>query len=722
MSTQDHIPILKAFDELKFNLGKRTLIDFIKGDPNQTIDKNNLDELDSFGSLFKLEKEDIGKIIEILIKEDMLENKVVGGGFKVVARNSKGGREIFERKLNIEEKLKNFSSTNSNFKFKTNDLFDTKTDISEEDKKHFKVFDFFLSKYNDEQKKAIISQQENILCVAGAGSGKTTVLTKRIEFLSKFKSVNQNKILAITFTKKAKEEMQHRLKELQITDAVVETFNSFCEKTLKKHSNLLYEEQVRVATYSDKIKLVNQALNQLEIKLETFAESYFNKRQLREKSKDELFFIFVNDIFSVIDYYKNLEQPIVQFFELEKNMMKKRVARNVYEIANLVEKNLKQKNLRDFSDQITDTLKLFRKYSETIPQFEHILVDEYQDVNLVQFELLQILKNKNLFAVGDPRQAIYGWRGSDVKFILNFPKIFKDTQIISLQKNYRSSKQIVDLFNLAIKPMKMLDLEANQEESPEKNLFLFEQTTEKLEQEFVAQAILNSKNDRNQIFVLARTNRILENYAAHFKTKKIKYAIKSEEEYKVSEPKEDEVILATIHSIKGMEAKEVYIVSANSLSFPNKVQDNFVFSLIKNDNDYDKYSEELRLFYVALSRAKEKLIITYTGTCSKFISNLMLEMFDYRPKNKSLFEFSDNIKSTTLNSGNSIVLKNLLKNWRADKANNLGLPTYMILSNKAIDSLVQYKPQNKWDLENLDGFGPTTVAKYGDEIMKLING
>ena len=571
-----------------------------------------------------------------------------------------------------------------------------------------------------EQAAVIEATPEGIArVIAGAGSGKTTVLTKRVEFLCKFRAQNPKKVLCITFTRKAKQEMEHRLEKLEIDGVEIETFNSFCEKILKKKGGLIYNDEVKVATYSDKIKIVSNAMKKRGTTLDAIADDYFNKRQLREKSKDELFFIFVNDIFSIIDFYKNLQSDIGPFYEQETHSTKKRLAKLVYEISVSVEEDLKKANLRDFSDQILDTIRLFKEHKEHIPEYDHILVDEFQDINLSQNNLLSFIAPLNLFAVGDPRQAIYGWRGSDISFILDFPKQRDDTQVISLKKNYRSNNQIVEASNISIQSLGLVDLESNKPVE-ENSLFLIEQDSESLEKIFVTEAIKNSKTPRNEIFVLARTNRILENFADHFRKADIKFAIKSEEEYKSKEPSEDEITLATVHSIKGMEASEVYLISANTLSFPNKVQDNFVLALAKSGDNYDKYAEELRLFYVAISRAKDKLVISYTGNSSKFITTDLLKLFNHKSKNKSLFDFAD--KKSTMDSGNTTILKNMLKDWRTAKSNQTGLPLYMILSNTAIEDICRLKPQNKVELNNVNGLGELKIAKYGDEILKIVCG
>lgn len=716
---QAHIPLLKVFDDLKFNLGKRTLLDYLKGDLNPTIERNNLEELNSYGCLYMLEKGVILDLIEQLIRKSYLEIKVVGSGFQVIERTSLGIKEIFERNFYP----KDFDNKIKINKFKS---FFKEDLINDENKKLFDSFSFFLEKFNDKQKKAIVESSKNILCVAGAGSGKTTVLTKRIEFLTKFKGVNSKKVLAITFTKKAKQEMEHRLNDLGIINLEnkikVETFNSFCEKYLKKYGNKIYSSEVKVCSYRDKISIVSKCLEKLGVSFDSFYDNYFNKRQLKERSRDDLFFLFVNDVFSIIDYYKNTENNISNFYEKERNSTNRRVAQIMCDLSKLVNSQLKKNSLRDFSDQIIDCLKLFRENKDLIPELDHLLIDEFQDVNLVQFELIKLLNSKNIFAVGDPRQAIYGWRGSDVNFILNFPKNFVNTCVISLDYNYRSNKDIVDFSNKVIKNMGLNDMKSGLDNDSQSGIYLIEQDNELLERRFVLEAIKNSKSLRNEIFVLARTNKVLESYADFFSQNGVNYTIKSEEEYRNGEPKENEVVLATVHSIKGMEANEVYLVSCNSLSFPNKVVDNFVFSLMKDEDSYDKNSEELRLFYVALTRAKNKLVLSYTGNYSKFISDEMLSMLSFKEKNKNLFDYASNSKSKSFDNSNSVVLKNMIKSWRSEKARSLALAAYMIISNQAIEDLIKLRPQSRVELYQVNGLGEVKIAKYGDEILKVING
>ena len=269
--SQKHLPILSLFDDLKFNLGFKTLVDYIKGDLNPTIERNNLDELNSYGCLFMIERRDIMNILNLLVKEQYLEKQVVGGGFEVIARTSKGTKEIFDKKFKIGNLEDNSTGVNIKKKFKSFD----KTIITAQDKQLFLAFNFFLEKFNDEQKKAIISNSKSVLCVAGAGSGKTTVLTKRIEFLKKFRGVKEEEVLAITFTKKAKEEMQERLNSLDLRSVNVQTFNSFCERILRKYGN----QDTRVAKFGDKIKLVKKVMSGKGIRFENIIQRIFCQSQ-----------------------------------------------------------------------------------------------------------------------------------------------------------------------------------------------------------------------------------------------------------------------------------------------------------------------------------------------------------------------------------------------------------------------------------------------------------
>lgn len=618
----DYLKILRALNEIKFPVGKNLLLEFLKGDmKNQSVKKHYLYLLHNFGILKRYTESEIGEMIDNLIVNGMIDStSLIGNKFaKVLGITSKGSSELMNPSLN-KKKI-------------AGQMIEGKTIITDEERILFKELDFFLSEYNDEQKKAIISQKKNILCIAGAGSGKTTVLTKRIEFLTKFKSVNPERILAITFTRKARREMEARLSALRVSGVKVETFNSFSEKILQRYANMVYTMPTRVMAYSDKIMAISFALQKLGLSMDEATEKYFSESQKNNKESYQLSNLFMNDCFSVLEYFKSKNQKMYDFSKDLDSYRDIETAKIISGVCRDLDEHMKIQGLRDYVDQILDTISLFRKDSSVIQEFEYILIDEYQDVNAMQIELLDLLVSKNkemsLFAVGDPRQSIFGWRGSDIKYIMKFSEKYPDCEIINLVKNYRSSKKIVDFMNHSIKSMKVVDLESVNMGEAEIKLSDFD--SEEDEQISVLRKIkeyLAGGISGDEIFVLARTNRQLNELSGRLKASNISHVVKTDEIKKPVIGNKGDITLATIHAIKGLEARIVFVIGCNELNFPCKASDHPVIEVVKMGmQDYDKEEEERRLFYVAISRAKEKLFLSYSGKKpTYFINGEMMSM------------------------------------------------------------------------------------------------
>lgn len=610
----DYIKILKAVKELPFKVGKNLLVDFLNGDyKNKSITKNRLDELYNFDTLH-WNKEKILEEIDNLVNNGLLEWVISDYSryVKVLSITIKGQNEIVRPTLQ-GKKLKNKLDYHL-------------SEVTEEDKLNFSKLEDFLKGYNPEQKKAIISGAEKILCVAGAGSGKTSVLTKRIEYLIKNKSVSPEKILAITFTRKAREEMEKRLIGLGVRGVQVNTFNSFCEKILKKYEFEIYGRKMKVQSYGDKILAMNMAFASLGMDMEDAINNYFSPAMRKFKTGAQLSNSFMNDCFSVMEYFKLTGEKEYDWSK-DKENGDKRNAQMIYRINKFLKEHMEIQGLRDYSDQLLDAVKFLKENKEKIPYFEHVLVDEYQDVNATQVELLGLLNPKNLFCVGDPRQSIFGWRGSDIKYILDFEKHHSNVEVLHLTKNYRSDKKIVTFMNKASESLGLPGL-IHQNEIEEASINLVEFETEHAEREFVVKNILESKVPRKEIFVLARTNRQLQELSQLMKSLNISHVLKTDEVKNPVESGEGDVTLATIHAIKGLEAKHVFIIGATEQNFPCKASDHPAIELVRLDN-YNKNEEEKRLFYVAVSRAKEKLYITYVGKKpTYFITDEMMKMIE----------------------------------------------------------------------------------------------
>ena len=724
----DYLVMLKAFADLPFAVGKRLLIDYLQGnEENDSIERNNLTLNDSFGSLAYTEEE-ILNLLEIIVSNDLVRSTTVPGKkfWKVLEITAKGREELRSPTSCItEKKQSNFSSS----------LSSHVEVVTEEEKVLFKALGNIFVECTDEQKKAILSPKEKILCVAGAGSGKTTVLTKRIEFLVRYKSVDPSRILAITFTRKARSEMMHRLKMVSgMAQVQVETFNSFCEKILQKYSTQAYEREVRVITYAEKYQVMNKALAKIGMGMERAISIYFTFAQRKSKTKEQLATIFMNDCFFIRDYLK------LKSYDLQQIGKNNPSAKLVFDVCFFIESYMKEHGLRDFADQITDTLALFDKNNTLIPQYEHILIDEYQDVNATQIQLIDMLGAPHLFAVGDPRQSIYGWRGSDIRYMKGFKDKYPSCQILMLTENYRSSPTIVKFINESIKEMGLTDLTSaikNKEKKGEIELRQFE--TEQEEFEFVIEKIISSPLPRNEIFVLARTNKQLVELSSLLHARRISHVLRSEELKKTIEASEQDITLATIHAIKGLEAEMVFVIGCTLNNFPCRGTEHPVVELIKIE-EYDKEDEEKRLFYVAMSRAKRILYISYFGSKhTSYITPKMRQFLDVTgqetfaksmnqniPLKRNIDTVSTIFKTNPIPSPSKNSIANetvlLLKKWRTQKSAMQGVPAYMVMHDTTLFELAQKMPLNVQELGEVYGMGDAKIRRYGKEILEIVNG
>ena len=698
----DYLFVLKALQEIPFGVGKKLLIDFLQGNRmNKSIVNNKLYLKKNFGSMV-YEKDELTAMINNLIQNDMIELNSVNANkhWKMLELSVKGKKEL-EDPILYRRKLA--------FNFR-----ETETEITDEDRSLFEEFSVFLSRFNDEQKKAIISDKAHVLCIAGAGSGKTAVLTKKVEFLVKHRSIDPEKILAITFTRKARREMMTRLSEGGLLDSVmVETFNSFCEKILRQHNYLIYDKPVRVISYKDRAMMVNNALSKIHMDMSKAVDVYFSDAQMRGKTEEQLANIFRNDCFFIRDYFKFKNKKIAESSFETSSLKHEKSVKMVIAVCNYIEAYMRRYGLRDFADQLIDTIAFFKKHRDLIPRFDHILIDEYQDVNSTQIQLVDFLSPENIFCVGDPRQSVYGWRGSDIRYILNFEEKYPDCEIITLRKNYRSTGHIVDLINNSIKNMRLADMQSSIEGKKDINLLKF--TSEDEEFEFVIQKIIESDLPRNEIFILARTNRQLNELSQLMKVQGVKHVVRSDEIKKSITSRKNDITLATIHAIKGMEAEMVFVIGCNGINFPCKGSEHPVIEMVKVE-EYDKEEEERRLFYVAMSRAKNSLYLTYSGNKpTYFISNSMKKMIEEKevkvqPKEKA---------EISIDQSKDMITR--LKDWRRKLSKEHNVPAYVIMHDRTLIDITQKIPRESAELEEIYGLGPEKIMKYGEEILKIVN-
>lgn len=289
---------------------------------------------------------------------------------------------------------------------------------------------------NEQQREAVLHTEGPLLILAGAGSGKTRVLTHRTAYLIKECGVNPYQILAITFTNKAAGEMRERIHKLVGMGAEsiwVSTFHSMCVRILRRYIDRLgYSTNFTIYDADDQKTLMKEICKKMEIDTKMYKEKMF--LNVISSAKDELIDPMTFAMQAAGDYTKRKQADVYQEYQ----------------------RQLQQNNALDFDDLIVKTVELFKLDKEVLAsyqeRFRYIMVDEYQDTNTAQFELIRILasKYKNLCVVGDDDQSIYRFRGANIYNILNFEKYFSDATVIKLEQNYRSTQTILDAANSII--------------------------------------------------------------------------------------------------------------------------------------------------------------------------------------------------------------------------------------------------------------------------------
>ncbi len=295
----------------------------------------------------------------------------------------------------------------------------------------------YIRGLNDRQKEAVLHTEGPLLILAGAGSGKTKVLTHRIAYLIEEKNVFPGNILAITFTNKAANEMKERVANLldgNVDNIWMGTFHSICVRILRRNIDKIgFERSFSIYDRDDQITLMKECIKEQNLDKEKYKERAVLNTISSLKDSMTSPDTYINENYN--DYYY----------------------RNVGELYALYESKLKKNNALDFDDLIIKTVELLRISPDVLDfyqrKFKYIFVDEFQDTNKAQYEFVRMLSKryKNLCVVGDDDQSIYGWRGADISNILDFEKDFPDTKIIKLEQNYRSTQNILDVANHVIK-------------------------------------------------------------------------------------------------------------------------------------------------------------------------------------------------------------------------------------------------------------------------------
>lgn len=353
---------------------------------------------------------------------------------------------------------------------------------------------------NKEQKEAVLHTEGPLLLLAGAGSGKTRVLTHRVAYLIDEMGVNPWNILAITFTNKAAQEMRERVDQIAgfgADQVWVATFHATCMRILRRHIDRLgYDSNFTIYDTDDQKSVIKQVCKRLNIDTKMYKE----RTLLSEISsaKDELVDVREFEVKSVGDYKKSVIAKVYREYQ----------------------ETLKKSNALDFDDIIVKTVELFKSCPEVLynyqERFKYIMVDEYQDTNTAQFELIRLLADgyRNLCVVGDDDQSIYRFRGADIENILSFEQTFPGARVIKLEQNYRSTQNILDAANGVIRHNRGRKEKSLWTANGTGDEILFKQFDDaRDEADYIARQIRDSEFSYQDQAVLYRTNaqsRLLE--------------------------------------------------------------------------------------------------------------------------------------------------------------------------------------------------------------------
>ncbi len=353
----------------------------------------------------------------------------------------------------------------------------------------------YKSLLNEEQYRAVVCTNGPVLVSAGAGSGKTRLLTYRIAYLITECGVNARNILAITFTNKAAGEMKERICKIAKDGDLVTvcTFHSFCARMLRTYASFIdgYKENFTIYSETDSSKVMKDLFKSMNITDENIKSNF--KHNISTIKNDNM---SIDEFANIFRYDKNIND-FVKFF-------------------NAYQSELVKNNAMDFDDLLINFYKLISTNDAVLESIQnhytYFSVDEFQDTNKLQYDIIKILasKTQNLLIVGDEDQSIYGWRGANIDNIFNFTKDFKNVKIFKLEQNYRSTKKILDKANLIIKNNKnRLDKKLYTDNDEGTDVYYYQAMNESDEADFVVQNIVRMHNagvNYNDIAILMRLN------------------------------------------------------------------------------------------------------------------------------------------------------------------------------------------------------------------------
>lgn len=577
----------------------------------------------------------------------------------------------------------------------------------------------------DQAQRAVVEALEGpVVIYAGAGSGKTRAITHRIANGVNQKVYDPQKVLAVTFTTRAADEMSLRLSALGIRNVATRTFHSAALRQLK---------------YFWPKSIGGEIPTVIENKFKVLAAALVKTSLGSSKST-------IREYLSIIEYAKTNR--------LDTDSITNPDHATAYQAyIDYTDKN----NLIDFEDVLMLLVAVLEDSEDLADEvhqnYQWLTVDEYQDVNPLQQRLLELWlgENRNICVVGDSAQTIYTFAGASSKPLENFSKKYQDANVFRLNRNYRSKPEIIDYANKLLAQMpnssaSVGSLMATKEPGSKVEVLPF--ANDLAEADWIAQSIvdlLQGGQKETEIVVLARINSQLQMIAAALEERGVDYWLQTGERYSIKNRLEPRITLATIHATKGLEWETVFIMGASDGFLP----------YVQADSP-EELAEELRLFYVGVTRAKERLFITWSRSRdsggrdrikSRFLTKIDSELStkasdetEFAPSKERQNYKKELMRCTicdkALVSGTEIILQrcksctsltpiDYLKSaleWRTSQALMEGIPEFLVLSDASLEAFVDalFQAKSEEEVIQIPGVGAEKCAKYFDELATLL--
>lgn len=483
-----------------------------------------------------------------------------------------------------------------------------------------------IKNLNEEQLLPVLQTEGAVLVTAGAGSGKTRLLTHRIAYLIEEKKVYPFNILAITFTNKAANEMKERIAKMigEGNSVWISTFHALCVRILRRDIEKLgFTKSFSIYSEDEKSRILKEIFAELQIDDDTDKKtitSHISRAKNNNLSPDD----YTDEV-----VFEPLADEIIQCYRM-------------------YQAKLKKSNALDFDDLLIQTFILLKSFPDVLDYyqniFQYIHVDEFQDTNKVQYDIVKMLagKWKNIMVVGDEDQCIYGWRGANIENIMNFQKDFKDVKIFKLQQNYRSTKKIIELANTVIsKNTSRLKktLWTNNQDGSEVQLFTARNDKEEAEIvcRKVADLIRNKGYSANEISILMRLNALSRNFESALNNAGIAYKVLGG--YKFYERAEIKNVVAYLRLLTNPFDEESLLriinfpkrgIGENSIVKLRQVAPNStLLGTILNVEDYPEISGALKTKLLGFAELYRNLMANIDMPVADFVKFLIKEV-DFR--------------------------------------------------------------------------------------------